>query len=142
MSKALNSELRCGIIGKRIEELTKTALASFSDSPTYLSKISLGWTRTIGMPNSLARARQTIVFPVPGGPYRSIPDNASWARTPMLNWRGWSKGSEMIDRRVSITLGSMTTSRKPVFCRFSGIFVIWLKRSRERETYQVAQCAK
>jgi hypothetical protein len=64
--------------------LTNTAATFFSDSPTYLSLISLGLIWIILALLVFASARQSMVFPVPGGPYKRIPPIASEAKTPDL----------------------------------------------------------
>lgn len=90
--------------------LTKRALANFADSPAHLSNMSLGLIMSICAPHSYASARQSVVLPVPGGPYNRTPPRPCLARTPWPNCSGNSRGRETILLRVSTTVSSAQTS--------------------------------
>jgi hypothetical protein len=74
-----------------------------------ISMTSEGETTIIRQPASLARARTTKVFPVPGGPKSKQPVIACSFSIPCWNAEGWRRGRETIVRTESMVRGGRCT---------------------------------
>ncbi len=74
-----------------------------------MSMISEGETTSILHPASLASARTTRVFPVPGGPNRRQPVMLCSFRMPCWNALGCRRGKETMVRIESIVCGGKWT---------------------------------
>ncbi len=74
-----------------------------------MSITSDGATASIRHPASLARARTTRVFPVPGGPNNRHPVMLCCLRMPCWKAEGCNRGSETMVRTESIVLSGKCT---------------------------------
>lgn len=103
------------MVGASFYAAKNTFFIIFYDSPTYLFRIDEAERAIKVHPDSLAKALQIYVFPLPGGPYRRRP--LGGARIP------WYKSGLFLGRITASSRTPLTSLRPTISEKDTSIFL-------------------